>query len=100
MAGKEHRPFEYLDKGSLATAGGMGAVEVVDQLQLSGFCAWLAWLAVHIWFLIGFKNRIVVMITWAWSYVTYRRGARLITGYGGRGPSQQPTERPFATSRS
>ena len=55
---------------------------MVDRMHMSGFLAWLAWLFVHIWYLIGFRNRLVVMITWAWSYFTYRRGARLITGYG------------------
>jgi NADH dehydrogenase len=49
-------------------------------MHLSGFLAWMAWLLVHIWYLIGFRNRLVVMITWAWSYFTYRRGARLIVG--------------------
>jgi hypothetical protein len=56
---------------------------------MSGFLAWLAWLVVHIWYLIGFRNRLVVMITWAWSYFTYRRGARLILG---RGPVRLPLE--------
>ena len=51
---------------------------------MSGFLAWIAWLFVHIWYLIGFRNRLVVLITWAWSYFTYRRGARLITGYATR----------------
>jgi len=101
MAGREPLAFAYVDKGSMATIGRSRAVAVVDRLQLSGFIAWLAWLAVHIWFLIGFKNRIVVMITWAWSYVTYRRGARLITGYGAQqgGATQKPAS-VLATSRS
>lgn len=77
--GREPLPFSYRDKGSMATIGRRRAVAVVDRMRLSGFIAWLAWLIVHIWYLIGFKNRIVVMTIWAWSYATYRRGARLIT---------------------
>jgi NADH dehydrogenase len=78
IAGKDALTFEYFDKGSMATIGRQRAIAVVDRMHLSGFVAWLAWLLVHIWYLIGFKNRIVVMITWAWSYFTYRRGARII----------------------
>jgi NADH:ubiquinone reductase (H+-translocating) len=74
-------PFEYVDEGSMATIGRSRAVVRVRGVHLSGFIAWLAWLVVHIWYLIGFKNRLVVMIVWAWSYLTYRRGARLITAY-------------------
>ena len=79
MVGKETVAFSYLDKGSMATIGRRRAVAVIDRMRLSGLLAWLAWLIVHIWYLIGFKNRVVVMTIWAWSYVTYRRGARLIT---------------------
>ncbi len=78
----EATPFEYFDKGSMATIGRSRAVAQMKRLHLSGLLAWLAWLVVHIWYLIGFKNRLVVMIVWAWSYATYGRGARLITGYG------------------
>jgi NADH dehydrogenase len=81
VAGKPTQPFSYFDKGSMATIGRSRAIVVVDRIHLSGFLAWLAWLFVHIFYLIGFRNRLVVMINWAWSYVTYRRGARLITGY-------------------
>jgi NADH dehydrogenase len=73
-------PFHYVDKGSMATIGRSRAVAQVKQLRLSGLLAWLAWLLVHIWYLIGFRNRLLVMFDWAWSYITYRRGARLITG--------------------
>jgi NADH dehydrogenase len=73
-------PFEYWDKGSMATIGRSRAIAQIGRMHISGFLAWLAWLLVHVWFLIGFRNRIVVMITWAWSYFTYHRGARLITG--------------------
>src|SRR5580658_9057795 len=79
----EHRPrrnFRYHDKGSLATIGRAAAVAQFGKFELSGYFAWLAWLFVHIFFLIGFRNRLLVMIQWAWSYLTYERGARLITG--------------------
>jgi NADH dehydrogenase len=78
-----HEPrqnFKYWDKGSLATIGRAAAVAQFGRIHISGFVAWLAWLFVHIFFLIGFRNRILVFIQWAWSYVTYERGARLITG--------------------
>ncbi|MGA2354598.1 MAG: NAD(P)/FAD-dependent oxidoreductase [Terriglobales bacterium] len=74
------RDFHYFDKGSLATIGRAAAVGQFGKFELSGYFAWLAWLFVHILFLIGFRNRVVVMIQWAWSYLTYERGARLITG--------------------
>ena len=73
-------PFHYWDKGSLATIGRAAAVAQFGKIHISGFIAWLAWLFVHILFLIGFRNRLLVFIQWAWSYVTYERGARLITG--------------------
>jgi NADH:ubiquinone reductase (H+-translocating) len=72
--------FHYVDKGSIATIGRAAAVAQFGRIHISGFIAWLAWLFVHIFFLIGFRNRIMVLIQWAWSYVTYERGARLITG--------------------
>ncbi|MGH9514124.1 MAG: NAD(P)/FAD-dependent oxidoreductase [Terriglobales bacterium] len=74
------RPFHYFDKGNLATIGRAAAVAQIRKLRISGYFAWLAWLFVHIFFLIGFRNRIIVLIQWAWSYFTYERGARLITG--------------------
>jgi NADH:quinone reductase (non-electrogenic) len=73
-------PFHYWDKGSLATIGRAAAVADFGRMHISGFIAWLSWLFIHIFFLIGFRNRILVFIQWAWSYVTYERGARLITG--------------------
>ena len=72
--------FHYWDKGSLATIGRAAAVAQFGKIHISGFLAWLSWLFVHILFLIGFRNRLLVFIQWAWSYVTYERGARLITG--------------------
>lgn len=79
--GRAVRPtFHYWDKGSLATIGRAAAVAQFGRIHISGFVAWLSWLFVHILFLIGFRNRLLVFIQWAWSYVTYERGARLITG--------------------
>ncbi len=80
LNGKPREQFRYVDKGSMATIGRKAAIAHVGKLKLSGLLAWLFWLALHIWFLIGFRNRLVVMINWAWSYLTYQRGARLITG--------------------
>ena len=81
MAGKRAvRPFHYFNKGNLATVGrGFGIVDLGGPLRLTGFLAWLMWLVVHIYFLIGFRNRLVVMIQWAWAYLTQQRGARIIT---------------------
>jgi NADH dehydrogenase len=73
-------PFHYHDKGSLATIGRAAGVADFGRLKLSGFLAWAAWLAIHIFFLIGFRNRVLVILQWAWAYLTYQRGARLITG--------------------
>ena len=80
ISGETTIPFRYHDKGSMATIGRASAIAHLGKLELSGFPAWLAWLFVHILFLIGFRNRLLVMIQWAWSYVTFERGARLITG--------------------
>jgi NADH dehydrogenase len=77
---KPRHGFHYRDKGSLATIGRAAAVADIHGLRLSGLIAWLIWVFVHIMYLIGFKNRIVVMIQWAWAYIGYRRGIRLITG--------------------
>lgn len=73
-------PFRFFDKGSMATIGRARAVAEVGKLRLSGFPAWLAWLFVHLIFLIGFRNQVAVFWQWVWSYVTYRRGARIVTG--------------------
>jgi NADH dehydrogenase len=80
LAGKPRESFRYRDKGSLATIGRAAAVADLGWLRLSGFIAWLAWWAVHIFFLIGFRSRVLVLFGWAWSYFTFQRGARLITG--------------------
>jgi NADH dehydrogenase len=79
VKGEPRRPFRYRDKGMLATIGRAAAVAHIGRIKLSGFLAWLMWLFIHIFFLIGFRNRLLVLIQWAWSYVTYDRGARLIT---------------------
>jgi NADH dehydrogenase len=79
LRGEARRPFRYRDKGSIATIGRAAAVGQLGRFKLSGLPAWLAWLLVHIYFLIGFRNRVAVILQWAWSYVTFKRGARLIT---------------------
>lgn len=80
FAGNPREAFRYVDKGSLATIGRAAAIAQFGKIHISGFIAWLAWLFIHVLFLIGFRNRIVVMFQWAWSYLTYERAARLITG--------------------
>jgi NADH dehydrogenase len=73
-------PFHYKDKGSLATIGRSSAVADLGRVKLSGPPAWLAWLFLHVLFLVGFRNRVMVLLQWAWSFISYDRGARLITG--------------------
>jgi NADH dehydrogenase len=80
LKGEERGPFRYSNKGSLATIGRARAVADFGWLRFSGFLAWISWLAIHIFYLIGFRNRLFVLASWAWSYVTFRRGARIITG--------------------
>lgn len=80
IASGELRPFRYKDKGSLATIGRARAVADIKGFRFSGFLAWFAWLAIHIFYLIGFRNRFFVLAGWAWHYLTFRRGARIITG--------------------
>jgi NADH dehydrogenase len=84
------RPFHFVDKGDLATIGRGYAVAVVRNLHLSGFAAWLVWLGVHIFYLIGFRNRFLVLLEWGWAYLTYQRGARIISPPAG---SHGPRER-------
>ena len=78
--GAPRQPFHYWDKGSLATIGRAAAIAEFGKIHISGFIAWLCWLFIHIFFLIGYRNRILVLIQWGWSYLTYERSARLITG--------------------
>ncbi len=79
VAGKQTRKFRYFDKGSMATIGRNKAVADLKFVHLTGLPAWLAWLFVHIIFLVGFRNRVLVFIQWAWAYLTFDKGARLIT---------------------
>jgi NADH dehydrogenase len=86
------RPFRYRDAGALATIGRKSAVVAMGPLRLTGAPAWLLWSAAHIWFLIGFRNRIAVTLDWLWAYLTFERGARLIIGSAG-----PPTPTPVAS---
>jgi len=79
LSGQPTLAFRYHDRGTMATIGRAAAVAVIGGVQLSGLIAWLAWLFVHIMFLIGFRNRLLVIFEWAWAYVSWQRGARLIT---------------------
>jgi NADH dehydrogenase len=79
LAGRETKPFRYHDKGNLATIGRAAAVADLHWIKLSGFPAWAAWLTVHLWYLVGFQNRLIVFIRWSVSFLTHGRGARLIT---------------------
>jgi NADH dehydrogenase len=79
LRSKQTPPFRYRDKGNLATIGRASAVADIKGLKLSGFIAWLTWLVVHLWYLVGFQNRILVFIRWSVSFATHGRGARLIT---------------------
>ncbi len=80
MRGMACQPFRYKDRGTLATIGRAAAVADFGKFHVTGFIAWILWLFVHIMFLIGFRNRVLVMLEWSWSYLTYERAARLITG--------------------
>jgi len=81
--GKATAPFRYRDFGSLATIGRKRAVAQLGKLKIKGFIAWVLWSVAHIYFLIGFRNRLIVATNWAWNYVTFQRGTRLITGMSG-----------------
>jgi NADH dehydrogenase len=78
LKGEKARPFRYRDYGQLATIGRHAAVVVMGKMKLSGFPAWLVWLVAHIYFLINFRNRLIVMIDWGWAYFTYQRYARIM----------------------
>jgi NADH dehydrogenase len=79
MVRKSRPPFKYWDKGTMATIGRSAAVAWIGRLKISGYPAWLAWLFVHLIFLIGFRNRLAVLLQWTYSYFAYKRGARIIT---------------------
>ena len=87
LQGREHGPFHYRDKGELATIGRAAAVADIKGFHLSGFLAWVIWLFVHLWYLIGFQNRLLVLIRWSFSFAT-RRGARLITNVSTTAPDE------------
>jgi NADH dehydrogenase len=93
--GQAERPFRYRDFGSLATIGRKLAVAEFGRLRLSGFAAWLLWSVAHVYFLIGFRSRMVVALTWLWNYLTFERGTRLITGH----VEQESRPRPENVSR-
>ncbi len=80
LRGKKVHPFHYLDKGNLATIGRAKAVADLNWLRISGFPAWIIWIFVHLFYIIEFQNRLLVMVQWAWLFITYDRAARLITG--------------------
>jgi NADH dehydrogenase len=86
IAGQPARPFRYRDYGTLATIGRRAAVAVIGRVRLWGYPAWLAWLFAHIFFLIGFRNRFVVLMEWAWSYWTFERHARIVIGAAAQRP--------------
>jgi NADH:quinone reductase (non-electrogenic) len=88
LRGESTHPFRYRDKGNLATIGRGAAVADIKGLRLSGFIAWLTWLMIHLWYLIGFQNRVLVFIQWSFSFFTHGRGARLITAQ----TSEEPHE--------
>ncbi len=79
LDGKTRKPFQYFDKGQMATIGRRKAVAEAGKMKLTGVLAWYAWLLVHVYYLVGFKNRVSVMFQWFWSYVTFKRGAQIIT---------------------
>jgi len=93
LRGKSLAPFRYRDKGSLATIGRARAVADLGRLRFSGWFAWLAWLLIHVFFLVGFRNRVFVILSWAWHYVTFKRGARIITEVEPEDPGGRPDER-------
>jgi len=78
LGGKSRQPFQFAEKGQMATIGRSRAIVEIGKFKLTGFPAWIMWLVVHIYFLTGFKNRLLVVLQWAWSYLSFRRGARLI----------------------
>jgi len=91
ILGRTMKPFRYRDFGNLATIGRKSAVADFGRIRLSGFPAWLVWCVAHVWFLVGFRSRLSVILHWAWNYFTYARSARLITG-----PIHAPTTDSFA----
>jgi NADH dehydrogenase len=87
----QRQPFKYWDKGTMATIGHSHAVAMIGPLKFSGFLAWLTWLGVHLLFLVGFTNKVTVVIRWVWAFFTRRQGARIITANDGRGHTTSTT---------
>jgi NADH dehydrogenase len=79
LAGQRPEPFWYVNKGSLATIGRHAGIADLNGVQFGGALAWIAWALVHLYFLVGFRNRTLVFLQWAWAYVFYTRGARIIS---------------------
>jgi NADH:quinone reductase (non-electrogenic) len=92
LRGLPRETFHYADKGNLATIGRSRAVADFGRIKVSGLLAWIGWLTIHIFFLIGFRNRLLVLFEWMWSYVTYQRGDRLIVGRWPTGTAGGPME--------
>jgi len=92
VAGRPRKPFHFVDKGQMATIGRSKAVLEIGRLKLSGFLAWMTWLVVHIYYLTGFKNRLLVVLQWAWSYFSFHRGARLIVNKEWRSTVHKPQD--------
>jgi NADH dehydrogenase len=91
LRGAPRAPFRYFNKGDLATIGRYRAIADFGRLRVTGGLAWWFWLLLHIMYLAGFRNRVSVLVEWAYSYFTYERGARLITGRGSlEASSEQP----------
>jgi NADH dehydrogenase len=80
LKGAPRQPFRFVDKGQMATIGSSKAILEIGSLKMAGWPAWIAWLMIHIYYLTGFENRLLVVLQWAWSYLTFSRGARLIVG--------------------
>jgi NADH dehydrogenase len=95
LQGRDPGPFKYRDKGNLATIGRASAVADIKGLRLSGFIAWITWLVVHLWYLVGFQTRIVVFIRWLFSFATHGRSARLITGEAAEAGANAPVSPAF-----
>jgi len=93
LRGEPRQDFRYVDRGNLATIGRAAAVADFGRIRISGLIAWMAWLTVHIFWLIGFRNRLLVFVQWIWAYVTYQRGTRLITGEDSSGRVPPATAR-------
>ena len=99
LRGQDSRPFRYRDKGNLATIGRARAVADLHAIRLSGFAAWMTWLVVHLWYLIGFQNRLLVFIRWSFSFFTRGRGARLIGVHPGSAAPEPGTAQRVAALR-